>query len=168
MSLLISKETGKNALDFYIAAECGIMSERGEANIAIISRDKGFQAVIDFLCSVNGMSNVQIVRAENIEIALTMINAPEDSERRKTVQQRMLKLDLAVECAKIYERSQLKGKIKEVLKGTEYEYMENEIINFIQSGNQMGKKELYTGSLHSFGRKNGTGIYNLIKNNVTG
>ena len=76
------------------------MSERGEANIAIISRDKGFQAVIDFLCSVNGMSNVQIVRAENIEIALTMINAPEDSERRKTVQQRMLKLDLAVECAK--------------------------------------------------------------------
>ena len=69
---------------------------------------------------------------------------------------------------KIYERSQLKGKIKEVLKGTEYEYMENEIINFIQSGNQMGKKELYTGSLHSFGRKNGTGIYNLIKNNVTG
>lgn len=42
------KGTGKNALDFYIAAECGIISERGENEIAIISNDKGFQAVIDF------------------------------------------------------------------------------------------------------------------------
>lgn len=36
------KGTGKNALDFYIAAECGIISERGENEIAIISNDKGF------------------------------------------------------------------------------------------------------------------------------
>ena len=34
------KGTGKNALDFYIAAECGIISERGENEIAIISNDK--------------------------------------------------------------------------------------------------------------------------------
>ena len=30
------KGTGKNALDFYIAAECGIISERGENEIAMI------------------------------------------------------------------------------------------------------------------------------------
>ena len=33
------KGTGKNALDFYIAAECGIISERGENEIAIISNE---------------------------------------------------------------------------------------------------------------------------------
>ena len=42
------KTAGKNGLDFYIATECGIISERGEKQIAIISNDKGFQAVIDF------------------------------------------------------------------------------------------------------------------------
>lgn len=36
------KGSGKNALDFYIAAECGIISERGEKQIGIISNDKGF------------------------------------------------------------------------------------------------------------------------------
>lgn len=30
-----------------IAAECGVISERGEKQTAIISNDKGFQAVID-------------------------------------------------------------------------------------------------------------------------
>ena len=47
------KGAGKNALDFYIAAECGVMSERGEDEIAIISNDKGFQAVIDFLSLIH-------------------------------------------------------------------------------------------------------------------
>ena len=72
------KGTGKNALDFYIAAECGIISERGENEIAIISNDKGFQAVIDFFGADQNANRIQIVKAGNIENALTLlaINLP--------------------------------------------------------------------------------------------
>ena len=77
------KGAGKNALDFYIAAECGVMSERGEDEIAIISNDKGFQAVIDFFAMDQETLNVRIVKAENIENALTLFTNPEDKQRRK-------------------------------------------------------------------------------------
>ena len=40
--------TGKNALDFYIAVECGILGVQGEKQISIISKDKSFGAVSDF------------------------------------------------------------------------------------------------------------------------
>ena len=33
-------KTGKNALDFYIASECGAICQKGETQIAIISNDK--------------------------------------------------------------------------------------------------------------------------------
>ena len=36
---------GKNALDFYIAVECGVLGFRGENQISIISKDKGFAKV---------------------------------------------------------------------------------------------------------------------------
>ena len=39
---------GKNALDFYIAVECGCLSMAGEKQIIIISKDKGFEAIVDF------------------------------------------------------------------------------------------------------------------------
>lgn len=39
---------GKNALDFYIAAECGILNQNGETQIVIVSNDKGFSAIPDF------------------------------------------------------------------------------------------------------------------------
>ena len=42
------KKTGRNALDFYIAAECGLLAERGVKEIGILSQDKGYNATIDF------------------------------------------------------------------------------------------------------------------------
>ena len=89
------KGKGKNALDFYIATECGVICERGERQIAIISNDKGFQAVIDYFKATS--KPAQIVKAANVEMALSMLNSPEDSERRKELQERMQKLDLASE-----------------------------------------------------------------------
>lgn len=102
------KGTGKNALDFYIAAECGIISERGENEIAIISNDKGFQAVIDFFGADQNANQIQIVKAGNIENALTLFHAPEDAERRKKIQNRKLLLDLSAESARIEESNRIK------------------------------------------------------------
>lgn len=69
------KETRKNALDFYIATECGRISENGESQLAIISNDKGFQAVIDYFAVNKDLENVQVVRAANVELALTLLNS---------------------------------------------------------------------------------------------
>lgn len=160
------KGTGKNALDFYIAAECGIISERGEKQIGIISNDKGFQAVIDFFNVNKDAARAQVVKAGNIETAFTLFNSSRDIWRRKMLQNRMATLDLAVECARIEEHNKMCRELKEILEGTEYEERTAEIIDFMDAKNFQGKKELYTGSLRSFGRKDGTAIYHLIKNKV--
>ena len=128
------KEAGKNALDFYIASECGGLRERGEKQIAIISNDKGFQAVIDFFQMDAETKKVQVVRAGNIETALTFLPC----QRR----------------------------IRELLQGTAYTERTAEIIDFIDERKNCEKKEWYTGSLHRFGRKDGTVIYRLLKNGI--
>lgn len=53
---------------------CGIISERGEKQIGIISNDKGFQAVIDFFCVNRDAAKPQVVKAGNIETAFTLFN----------------------------------------------------------------------------------------------
>lgn len=160
------KGTGKNALDFYIAAECGVISERGEKQIAIISNDKGFQAVIDFFSMDQKSAKVQVVRAGNIENALVLFSGSEDIERREMLQHRKSLLDLAVECARLEERNKIKREVRDVLQGTEYEEKTVEIIDFIAAKGKKGRRALYTGSLHEFGRRDGTAIYQLIKEQI--
>ena len=157
------KGAGKNALDFYIAAECGIVSERGEKQIAIISNDHGFQAVIDFFSMDPNAKKVQIVKAGNIENAITQFHAPEDAERRKLLQSRIALLDLAVESARLEEQNKAKKELRELLNGTAYEEKMAEIIDFIGAKSRQGKKALYTGALHKFGREDGRAIYQLLK-----
>lgn len=160
------KGTGKNALDFYIAVECGIISERGEKQIGIISNDKGFQAVIDFFSVNEDAAKAQVVKAGNIETAFTLFNSVRDIWRRKMLHNRMSTLDLAAECARIEERNKMRKELKGVLEGTEYEERTAEIIDFMDAKKFQGKRELYTNSLHSFGKKDGTAIYHLIKNRL--
>ena len=160
------KEAGKNALDFYIASECGVLSERGEKQIAIISNDKGFQAVIDFFQMDAETKKVQVVRAGNIETALTFFTIPEEEQRREILKNRMVTLDLAAECARIEERNKVQKEIRELLQGTAYTERTAEIIDFIDERKNCEKKEWYTGSLHRFGRKDGTVIYRLLKNGI--
>lgn len=161
------KGTGKNALDFYIAAECGIISERGENDIAIISNDKGFQAVIDFFGADQNANRIQIVKAGNIENALTLFHAPEDAERRKKIQNRKLLLDLSAESARIEEGNRIKKELKNILTGTEYECKSAEIIDFVSAKRHQGKKDLHMGALHQFGRKDGRKIYQLLKRKMS-
>lgn len=160
------KGKGKNALDFYIAAECGIISERGENQIAIISNDKGFQAVIDFFAVDKKAKRVQIVKAGNIENALTLFHSPEDAERRKILQDRKLLLSLEAESARIEEQNKIKKELKSLLVGTEYEVKTAEIIDFMSAKRKQGKKAVYTGALHEFGREDGRAIYHLLKNRL--
>lgn len=104
------KGTGKNALDFYIATECGIASQKGEKQLAIISNDKGYQAVMDFFEVINEAQEIQIVRTGNVETALTMLEAAENAVRRKRLQKRMEMLDLETEYSKLEKNERRHGK----------------------------------------------------------
>jgi hypothetical protein len=157
------QNTGKNALDFYIAAECGVLSEKGETQLAIISKDKGFKAVQDFFKIQDTGKNFMIVKAGNIEDAIKTLNSPDDEIRRAEIRKRTTMLDLATEHARIEEKQDIKRRIKEALTGTEYEEKSVEIINFVDTKKNVEKKALYTSSLHSFGRKAGREIYQIVK-----
>ena len=94
------KGTGKNALDFYIATECGIASEKGEKQLAIISNDKGYQAVMDFFEVRKETQEIQIVRAGNVETTLTMLEIAEKADRKEKLLNRMEMVELETEYAK--------------------------------------------------------------------
>lgn len=160
------KETGKNALDFYIAAECGVISERGEKQIAIISKDKGFQAVIDFFRMNNETEKIQIIRALTIEAALSCFTLPEELIRQTMLKRRMSLLDLAAEYNMIKEQKKTEMQLQKIFQGTVYEERTAEITDFMKIKRDRGKKQLYTESLHCFGREDGTKIYRLLKNGL--
>ncbi|MDD6000046.1 MAG: PIN domain-containing protein [Lachnospiraceae bacterium] len=157
------EKTGKNALDFYIAVECGILSCQGKNQLAIISNDKGFQAVLDYFNVSDLMTNIHIVKAGNIESALLLLDSPENADRRAEIKKKSIMLDLAAEQARIEERSILRNKIKNAILGTEYENKIPKIMNLLEENCTKGMRNLYTESLHCFGRHAGTQIYRLVK-----
>ena len=79
-------KAGKNALDFYIASECGALSQSGETQIAIVSNDKGFAAVSDFFKIKEDKEEIKIVTAPNIEMALIFFSDAENANRRRVIQ----------------------------------------------------------------------------------
>lgn len=155
------KGKGKNALDFYIAAECGIISEKGEKQLAIISNDKGFQAVIDYFKETR--KSAQLVKAANVEMALSMLNSPEDSERRRKLQERMQKVDLASEYARREKDDMYQEAITEKLQGSQYEDKIPQIIDFIEEKEGKSRRMLYAGAVNLFGREDGIAIFQIIK-----
>lgn len=164
-TLLISKliAQGKNALDFYIATECGRLISDGETQIAIVSEDKGYAAVIHYIREVMGMKNIEIFRSSNIENALKSFADPENAERRKIIAERQLSVDLKSEYAKLQERNQIRNEIFSALKGTKYEGKISSIISYLENKDKTDKKKLYTGALHEFGKKDGLELYSILK-----
>ena len=155
---------GKNALDFYIASECGALRQSGEKQIAIVSKDKGFSAVSDFFRIKEGVEEPGIVTASNIEKALIHLSDDGNADRRKILQHNMKMLDLETSQARIEERMRLRKKLKEALIDTGYEFMYDRILSYIEDNRESTPKVLYTGALHQFGREDGMRIYRILKN----
>lgn len=156
-------KTGKNALDFYIASECGCVSKSGETQIAIISKDKGFAAVSDYFHTNSEINNVLVVIASDVENALMSLNAPEDVARRMRLKEMAKSLDIAVEHARIQERRAFKSRIFQAFAGTEYEERVDEIWDYMEQSGDCLPRVLYTGALHRFGREDGCEIYRRLR-----
>ena len=155
--------TGKNALDFYIAAECGCLSANGEKQISIISKDKGFSAIADFFRIKFEAEGVTVHVAPNIEKALSSLNASEDAGRKKLIKEKSRTLNIDSEQARIKEHREFVNKIIKTFEGTEYEKKTNNILRFIEKQDEKTPRVLYTGSLHEFGREDGRAIYQMLK-----
>lgn len=155
--------TGKNALDFYIAVECGVLGSRGENQISIISKDKGFGAVSDFFRIQEELDGVTVRVASNIENALVALIAPEDEARKLLIKEKTRTLSIDAEQARIMEHRAFIEKIIQAFEGTEYEDKTEKIIRFIEGREAKTPRLLYTGSMHEFGREDGRAIYQVLK-----
>ena len=91
------------------------------------------------------------------------MDSPENFERRKLLRQKACVLDLTEAYARIEERNSIEQRLKEAVRGTEYENRISEIIDLVLMKKDSGNKSLYTSSLHSFGKSAGTEIYQLVK-----
>lgn len=156
-------KTGKNALDFYIAVECGILGVQGEKQISIISKDKGFSAVSDFFRIQEEIDDVIVRVAPNVENALVTLNAPEDEARKKRIKEKTRTLSIDAEQARITEHRTFVEKITKAFEGTEYEKQTDKIIRFVEGRDAKTPRLLYTGSMHEFGRGDGRAIYQVLK-----
>ena len=109
--------TGKNALDFYIAVECGILAVQGENQITIISKDKGFGAVSDFIKIQAELEGVVVRVASNVENAIVALNAPEDEARKRLIREKARALSIDAEQARISEYRTFVEKITKAFEG---------------------------------------------------
>lgn len=75
-------KTGKNSLDFYIAATTGEKVSNNEKEIAIISNDNGFQSIVDYYRQ-NKLSRV--IKASTIERAIIAFGNSSGSAKRNLV-----------------------------------------------------------------------------------
>ena len=155
-------KTRKNALDFYIACEAGLLVSAGETQIAIISCDKGLQSIADFY-SVYDDPTVKVVVQSTIEQGLLMLDAPGDRDRRRLIKEASRTVSIEVEYAKIADRKRIRHLIEECFKGTAQEDKVGSIISFIETSKTYSPKRRYTQSLHQFGLEDGLAIYQTIK-----
>lgn len=91
------------------------------------------------------------------------LNSPADSRRKEILCEKSSLLDLAAEYGKYEERNAMRARIKDALLGTRYENRTAEIIDFATARKDTTRKELYTGTLHLFGKSEGTDIYRILK-----
>lgn len=153
------KNTGKNALDFYIASKIGEVYGSGyEGTVAIVSKDKGYKAVRDYWQYCVPKPRSIILQPD---IGQCIVSSNENSERRKQIQQQLQSVNLETEFAKYEERVRIQKLLKEEFAGTRYEDMIGQIQDILRDRKK--PKILYLNALKAFGRKDGIEIYRKVK-----
>lgn len=157
------KTSRKNALDFYIATEAGRLSALGDNQIALITRDRGFDSIRDYFDVNDDLKSTKLVVCDSVEHGLEKLTDPSDSNRRKVIRQKMQPVDLEVEYGRLKELGAMRDKLTQILKDTKYSDMTDNIVRFFTDNEGVKSKKLYTGTLHEFGLKNGVEIYRILK-----
>lgn len=158
-NLIKLKQIRKNGLDFYIAIHVGeILQKYPKEKILIVSKDRGYYAVLDYCACYAGMEGM-IKFAASIEAGIVMLDG--DTVRRSTIINYRKSLNVESEYDKYQERKKLYRNISEAFAGTPYTGEIDMILDLVES--EETPKKLYTASMHKFGAKRGQEIYRLIK-----
>ncbi|MBP3196971.1 MAG: hypothetical protein J6N21_08190 [Butyrivibrio sp.] len=138
----------------------------GNGQIALISRDKGFDSISDFFSVNDSLRGTKLVVCDSIVHGLEKLTDPEDIERRRLIRDKMQTVDIEVEFGKIQEANAVRAKISQLLEDTQYKPMTDNIVKFFSNNKSETSRKLYTGTLHEFGLKDGVAIYRLLKDVV--
>lgn len=159
MEICRLQNTGKNALDFYIASKIGEIYGGGyEGVTAIISNDKGFRAVQDYWRSCSPHQR-KIVLKPDIEQSIPSSN--ENSGRRRLIQKKLQEVDVEAEYKKHEEHMRIRKELERQFANTEYIGMMEQIMRIVEE--RKANKVLYLDSLKQFGKRDGLEIYHRIK-----
>lgn len=153
-------KSGKNALDFYITSKLGELFGGGfEGTAVIVSQDNGFQAVCDYW-GKRAIPQRTVLLSGCVEDGI--VSGNENSDRAKELRRLRENLTIGGYFAEYKETRRVKGVIKNLFDGTEYEEMTGEIQKLMEEKKKT-PKVIYLNCLHSFGRDNGLAIYNRMK-----
>ncbi|MCC8043934.1 MAG: PIN domain-containing protein [Clostridiales bacterium] len=153
------KKTGKNALDFYIISRVGELLGSGySGKLVVISKDKGYCAMRDYW-TARGIPSQRMLLKHTIREGIIASN--ENSTRRNLAMKESAQVSINTEYAKYQERKRLRKQMETVFSGTEYENVLANICDLAEAKRK--PRDLYLGSLQTFGRTDGTKIYRLLK-----
>lgn len=149
----------KNALDFYIATRAGAIFGGGyTGNMAIISKDEGFQAVRDFWASCAAPPR-RILLSESIERSI--ISANEPNERTKLLHARLKNVDIGAFFSAYEEEQKLGKRLAEAFAGTEFASRTGEMADILKT--EKTTRDIYLNTLRRFGRRDGLEVYKRLK-----
>lgn len=158
------KATGKNALDFYIAAQTGEFFSRPEVTeLAIVSKDKGYRAVLDFWKVKDPSGRHRVILAETLEAAILSTTDHAGKERRRLIADKIQMVDIEAEYARREEKRKIRNRVTEIFCNTSYEDRVEQVLELIDEKQPVPGKKLYVASLHQFGRTAGCEIYRILK-----
>jgi len=149
----------KNGLDFYIATKVGEIVGAGyRGNIAIISRDEGFQSLREYWANRADPPR-RVLVSESIERGIVSANMAD--RRTAQIRQRMKMTDIGGFHAACEERNRLRRLLEESFAGTGLTGRMEEIEALVKSGGS--PKVIYLDALRRFGRKDGLEVYRRLK-----
>lgn len=153
-------QSGKNAIDFYIASRLGELDENDYEGFAIVvSNDNGFKAVKDYW-ERRAYHKRKVLISSCLEDGL--ISANENNERTRLLRSLREKLTIGGYYADYMEKIRTKKELQNLFAGTEYEDRLEQIQSLLERKDKSWKL-IYLNSLHLFGRKDGLEIYHKIK-----
>lgn len=150
---------GENALDFYISTKVGELFGSGqEKALAIISGDKGYQAVRDYWNKFGG-DGQHIFLKKNIESAIAALQEDRELSEIIKYKQELTSIEKGVERISF---------VKKIWDFTENKFSAQEFGDKLDivlgvSKRCEGNKALYLECIRQFGRKSGTLIYHELK-----
>lgn len=149
------KQPGRNALDFYIAMEVStIFAFNPNANVAIVSRDKGFQTIRNYWKDRTEPENRLVVAKD---IASCISASSEKMKRKHQVRKHYERKDLEVTFAE-YKAQKA---IIDLFIGTELEELTPQIAKLVEDNPE--PKDLYLGSIKGFGKVKGLNVYRRLR-----